>query len=79
MHSDAPLLDFAKALINAVTINAAEALGINAGEIAEGKNADMLVLDLESEPTEELAIHLILHSYNISKVYINGQLEKGEI
>ena len=79
MHSDAPLLDFAKALINAVTINAAEALGVNAGEIAEGKNADMLVLDLESEPTEELAIHLLLHSYNISKVYINGKLEKGEI
>jgi len=39
----------------------------------------MLVLDLESEPSEELAIHLILHHYNISKVYINGQLEKGEI
>ena len=77
-HPDMPLLSFAQALIDGVTIHAAEALGINAGEIAEGKNADMLILDLESEPTKELAIHLILHRYNISKVYINGKLEKGK-
>jgi len=77
MHSSAPLLGFAKALLDGVTIHAAEALGINAGEISEGKNADMIVLDLDKEPSEELAIHLILHRYNISKVYINGKLEKG--
>ncbi len=76
MHSDAPLLEFAKALIDGVTINAANALGLNTGEITEGKNADMLVIDLDSEPNEELAIHLILHRYNISKVYVNGKLEK---
>jgi len=61
-----------------VTIHAAEALGLNTGEIAEGKNADMLVVDLENEPTKELPIHLILHRYNISKVYVNGKLEIGE-
>lgn len=37
----------------------------------------MLVLDLDKEPNDELAIHLILHIYNISKIYINGKLEKG--
>ena len=78
MHSDAPLLEFANALIRGVTIDAAEALGLNTGEITEGKNADMIILDLDSEPTEELAIHLILHRYNISKVYINGKLEKED-
>ena len=77
MHSKAPLLNFAQALINGVTKNAADALGLNTGEIKEGKNADMIVLDLENEPNDELAIHLILHRYNISKVYINGKLEKG--
>ena len=76
MHSDAPLLGFANALIRGVTINAAEALGLNTGEIKEGKNADMIVLDLDKEPNAELAIHLILHRYNISKVYINGELKK---
>jgi len=78
MHSDAPLLEFAQALLKGVTINAAKALGLNTGEIAVGKNADMLILDLDKEPTEELAIHLILHRYNISKVYINGKLEKED-
>lgn len=77
MHSDAPLLAYAKQLIKGVTVYAGEALGLNTGEIKEGKNADMLVLDLDAEPNEELAIHLILHRYNISKVFINGKLEKG--
>ncbi|MEN4046403.1 metal-dependent hydrolase [Sulfurimonas sp. NWX367] len=77
MHSDAPLLKFAKQLIKGVTVHAAQALGLNTGEILEGKNADMLVLDLDAEPNEELAIHLILHRYNISKVFINGKLAKG--
>lgn len=77
MHSDAPLLDFAKQLIEGVTIRAAEALGLNTGEIKEKKNADMLVLDLDTKPNEELAIHLILHRYNISKIFINGKLVKG--
>lgn len=76
MHSDAPLLEFAKELIDGVTIHAAEALGLNTGEIIEGKNADMIIVDLDSEPTQDLPIHLILHRYNISKVYINGKLEK---
>ena len=76
MHSDAPLLGFAQALLDGVTKNAADALGLNTGEIKEGKNADMIVLDLDKEPTPELAIHLILHRYNISKVYINGDLKK---
>lgn len=73
MQSDAPLLPLANKLIRSVTIDAANALGINTGSIAINKNADMLVIDLESEPTEELAIHLILHNYNISKIYINGK------
>ena len=76
MHSDTPLLQFANALIRGVTIDAANALGLNTGEISEGKNADMIILDLDKEPNEELAIHLILHRYNISKVYINGELKK---
>jgi cytosine/adenosine deaminase-related metal-dependent hydrolase len=78
MHSELPLLKLAKELINSVTINAAQALNINAGEIKEGKNSDMIVLDLECEPNDELAIHLLLHRYNVSKVYINGKCEKGQ-
>jgi len=77
MHSSAPLLAFAKLLLKGVTVNAAEALGLNTGEIKEGKNADMIIVDLDAKPNEELAIHLILHRYNISKVFVNGNLVKG--
>jgi imidazolonepropionase-like amidohydrolase len=73
MHSELPLLELANQLITSVTIDAANALGLNTGEISEGKNADMLVIDLEKEPTKELALHLILHRYNISSIYINGE------
>jgi cytosine/adenosine deaminase-related metal-dependent hydrolase len=76
MHSNMPLLELAKKLIMSVTKNAADALDLNTGEITEGKNADMIVLDLDKEPNDELAIHLILHRYNISKVYVNGTLKK---
>ena len=40
------------------------------------KKWGMVVIDLDSLPSKELPIHLILHRYNISKVYINGKLEK---
>jgi len=76
MHSNMPLLELAKKLIMSVTKDAANALELNTGEIKEGKNADMIVLDLDKEPNDELAVHLILHRYNISKVYVNGTLKK---
>lgn len=76
MQSNTPLLELANKLIRSVTIDAANALGINTGEIAEGKNADMLIIDLDKAPTNELALHLILHKYNISTIYINGKLIK---
>lgn len=78
MHTDLPLLKLAQKLLKSVTIDAADALGVNAGAIEEGRLADMLVIDLESEPTQELPIHLILHNYNISQIYIRGEKIKGE-
>ena len=72
MHKDSNLLELAKALLNSATIDAARALNLNTGEIAEGKNADMLVLELGEEASEQLPVHLILHQYPISHRYING-------
>ena len=73
MHKESDLLTLAKDLLNSVTIEAAKALNLNTGEISEGKNADLLVLSLEEEPNEQLALHLILHQYPISSIYINGK------
>lgn len=73
MHKESDLLDLAKHLLNSVTINAARALNLNTGQIAEGKNADLLVMELGEEPNEQLPIHLILHQYPISHRFINGE------
>ncbi|MDD5158291.1 metal-dependent hydrolase [Sulfurimonas sp.] len=78
MHSNMPLKELTKKLILSVTKDASDALGLNCGEIKEGKNADMIVINLESEPSNELELHLILQGYNVEKVYINGKLKKGQ-
>ncbi len=78
MHKDTDLLDLAKRLLSSVTVDAAKALKLNTGEIAEGKNADLLVLQLGEEPSEQLPIHLILHQYPISHRYINGEFAQTE-
>ena len=56
---------------------AANALNLNTGEIAVGKDADMLVLQLDSKPNEQLPLHLLLHHYPIKKIFINGTTVKG--
>ncbi len=78
MHHDQELLPLAKKLIRGITKDAADALKLNSGEIKQDKNADMLVIDLTCKPNEQLPLHLILHGYNISQIYINGKLIQKE-
>lgn len=74
MHSHMPLASFAQSLLESVTLRAAKTLGLDCGEIAAGKSADMLVLELDFEPTiENIALHLILHRYPIKRVLIRGE------
>ncbi|MGB5964410.1 MAG: metal-dependent hydrolase [Sulfurimonadaceae bacterium] len=77
MHADADLLPLAKELIASATQKSAKALGLNTGEIVVGKEADLLVIDLEATPNEQLPLHLLLHGYNIEQIYINGNAVKG--
>ncbi len=72
MHSDAPLLPLATRLLESVTLKAAKALNLNSGAIAIGKDADMLLLQLDHAPTEQIALHLILQHYTIDTVFIDG-------
>ncbi len=72
MHADADLLPLAKELLASATLKSAQALGLNTGEIAVGKEADLLVIDLEATPNEQLPLHLLLHGYNIKHIFING-------
>ncbi len=77
MHSDTPLLPLAKRLLESATIHAAKALNLNSGEITVGKDADMLVIQLDATPNEQLPLHLLLHHYSIEKIFINGTAVKG--
>jgi len=72
MHSDRELMPLAQELLERATLNSAQALGLNTGEIAVGKEADLLVIDLENTPNDQLALHLLLHGYNIRHIFING-------
>ena len=73
MHSDFPLHELAKKLLNGVTIKAAEALRLDKGALKEGYDADMIVLQLESEPDYALELHMILHRYDIVDRFILGE------
>lgn len=76
MHTDAPLIPLAKRLLKSVTVEAARAMRLNTGAIDTGKAADILVLQLDTEPGEQLALHLLLHNYPVHSVYINGKKVK---
>jgi cytosine/adenosine deaminase-related metal-dependent hydrolase len=76
MHSEAPLLPLAQRLLYSTTAGAAKALGLNTGAIEAGRSADMLVLQLDGEPDEQLPLHLLLHGYPIETIYINGKKVK---
>lgn len=73
VHTDLPLLALSKKLINAATKNAAKALGLPKGEIKEGYDADMIVLGLDFEPSNDLELHLILHKCEIIDKFIIGE------
>ena len=73
MHKDTALLPLAKSLLNSVTIDAAKALNLNTGEIQEGKNSDLIVMDLGEEASEQLPLHIILQNYPLTHRYINGK------
>ncbi len=75
MHHGADILSLAQKLLQSVTCKAADALGLNTGRIQAGKQADILVLNLDEIPNEQLAIHLLLHRYTIESIFIRGNKE----
>jgi cytosine/adenosine deaminase-related metal-dependent hydrolase len=72
IHTKIPLNKLAKRLLDGVTVNAAKALGLPKGEIREGFDADILVLNIENSLPDDLELHMILHRYEIKKIFIGG-------
>ena len=74
IHDDFDPLELAKILLLASTKNAAKALGLNAGEIKEGKIADLaLYRGFEDTDADGLALMLILYESSCARLFINGK------
>jgi len=75
LHHQAPINKLAAKLIQSITSDAADILGLNCGKIAVGKWADFAVVTLPEAPVreEELALWSILHTKKVSQIYIQGE------
>jgi cytosine/adenosine deaminase-related metal-dependent hydrolase len=75
LHNEIPIQELSTQLLQAVTGDAADILGLNCGKIEVNKLADFAVVTLPEAPVreEELALWSILHTKTVSQVYIQGE------
>ena len=75
IHSDKNIIDFSKVLLKAATINGSIALGLNKGELAKDRDADMICLSLPDKvkDEEDLCMHVILHTKFVDSSIIGGK------
>ena len=75
LHNELPIQELSTSLLKAVTSDAADILGLENGRIEVGKLADFAVLTLRETPKrkEEIALWTVLHTKEVSSVYIAGQ------
>ena len=75
LHNDIPIQELALRLLKTVTTDAADILGLNCGKIAVNKLADFAVITLPETPKreEELALWTVLHTKEVSEIYIEGK------
>jgi cytosine/adenosine deaminase-related metal-dependent hydrolase len=75
LHNDIPIQELATTLLKSVTSDAADILGLECGRIENGKLADFAVVTLREAPKreEEIALWAVLHTKEVSQVFVNGE------
>jgi cytosine/adenosine deaminase-related metal-dependent hydrolase len=75
LHNELPIQELATTLLKAITSDAADILGLNNGRIQTGKLADLAVVTLREAPKreEEIALWSVLHTKEVSKVFVAGK------
>ena len=75
IHHQASLEKFAERLIVASTKAGADALGLNKGVVAVGKDADLIIIELPDSVQEDeaLALALVMFTKKMSEVYVAGR------
>ncbi len=76
MHHLGPLENLANLLIKNITSTPAEIFNLNSGEIKVGKDADFALITLpdEAQSTQSIALQTILHTKEVKRVYIDGEV-----
>jgi cytosine/adenosine deaminase-related metal-dependent hydrolase len=73
LHSNLPLKELAQRLIKSVTIDAASAIGSDAGKIEVNAPADFALVKLPQKAKKDsLALHTILHTKVVDGIWIDG-------
>jgi len=74
LHHQAPVEKLAKRLIMAATKEGALALGLDKGVIAEGKDADLIMIELPDSVQEDdaLALSLVMFTKEVERSYVAG-------
>jgi len=75
LHHQAPINLLAHNLIESITADAADILAMNTGKLEVGKIADFAIVTLDEAPKreEELSLWTILHTKEVSELYIEGE------
>jgi cytosine/adenosine deaminase-related metal-dependent hydrolase len=74
IHRTNDINDLSKRLLTASTNGGAKALGLNKGQVAKGKDADLISFSLPDTCSEEdIATAVILHTKQVDKTYIQGK------
>lgn len=75
LHHQAPLNALALRFIKAITSDSADILGLNCGKIALQRDADFAIVTMSHKPKQEedLALWTILHTKEVSQLYIAGE------
>jgi len=76
LHHLGPLEDLANLLIKNITTTAAEIFNLNSGKIEVGKDADFALINLPDEVknSKNIALQTILHTKEVTNIYINGEI-----
>ncbi len=77
MHHQIPIEPLASKFIDSITSTPADILGLNSGRIEVGKLADFTIIELPEIPKreDEIALWSILHTKEVSALFINGKQE----
>ncbi len=75
LHYQADIRALSNSFIKAITADSADILRLNCGKIAIGKDADFAIVTMVEKPQQEedLALWTILHTKEVSEVYIEGE------